>query len=83
MSYLLSYHNHYHMYHKLIGLLTLATKHEFAAYFAKLLRNKTDKQLLKGGNNSYSKNTSECGDVYKKYKCLVCIMKNHDGKENL
>ncbi len=68
------------------GLLVVASKKSFAAYFAKLLRTKTNGQLISGGvgRNSTaiiddidvtlaSQSTSSCG-VHKTYRCLVCIM---------
>lgn len=68
------------------GLLVVASKKSFAAYFAKLLRTKTSGQLISGGagRNSTtniedinltlaSKSKSPCG-VHKSYRCLVCIM---------
>jgi len=50
------------------GLLVVATKKSFAAYFAKLLRTKTTGQLHRGGLSR----SSSCG-VHKTYRCLVCI----------
>jgi hypothetical protein len=47
------------------GLFVVATQKSFAAYFANLLRRKTDRQL----SNS---NNSEA--IHKRYKCLVCLM---------
>lgn len=47
------------------GLIVVATQRSFAAYFANLLRRKTDRQL----SNS---NISEA--IHKRYKCLVCLM---------
>lgn len=52
------------------GLLVVGTKKTFAAYFAKLLRTKTNGQLKLGG--STTQYSSNCG-VHKTYKCLVCI----------
>ena len=52
------------------GLFVVATKKSFAAYFAKLLRNKTNKELNTETNQStMSKNKS----IQKKYRCLVCL----------
>jgi hypothetical protein len=47
------------------GLFVVATQKSFAAYFANLLRRKTERQL----SNS---NISEA--IHKRYKCLVCLM---------
>ena len=58
------------------GLLVVATKKSFAAYFAKLLRTKTSGQLQSGGASQ-----STCG-VHKSYRCLVCVTpKQHDNAE--
>eukprot|EP00571_Detonula_confervacea_P002182 CAMPEP_0172326848 /NCGR_PEP_ID=MMETSP1058-20130122/57755_1 /TAXON_ID=83371 /ORGANISM="Detonula confervacea, Strain CCMP 353" /LENGTH=829 /DNA_ID=CAMNT_0013043737 /DNA_START=140 /DNA_END=2629 /DNA_ORIENTATION=- len=51
------------------GLLVVASKKSFAAYFAKLLRTKTSGQLQRGG----SSRSSSCG-IHKTYTCVVCIM---------
>ena len=56
------------------GLFVLSTKKQFASYFAKLLRKKTDNQLS-------DDDRGECG-VHKTYKCLVCVSqgrKDSDG----
>eukprot|EP00562_Extubocellulus_spinifer_P011694 CAMPEP_0178542494 /NCGR_PEP_ID=MMETSP0697-20121206/2090_1 /TAXON_ID=265572 /ORGANISM="Extubocellulus spinifer, Strain CCMP396" /LENGTH=728 /DNA_ID=CAMNT_0020174901 /DNA_START=2280 /DNA_END=4466 /DNA_ORIENTATION=+ len=56
------------------GLFVISTKKQFASYFAKLLRKKTNNQLL-----DYDR--GECG-VHKTYKCLVCVSqgrKDSDG----
>lgn len=51
----------------------VATKKPFAAYFAKLLRDKTRVQLETGGLGSDpSSPTDSCG-IHKSYRCLVCI----------
>ncbi|KAL9183116.1 hypothetical protein ACHAXT_004903 [Thalassiosira profunda] len=50
------------------GLLVVATKKSFAAYFAKLLRTKTSGQLQQLSPSR----SSSCG-VHKAYRCLVCI----------
>ena len=47
------------------GLFVLSTKKEFASYFAKLLRKKTDVQL--------SDDTRTDCAVHKTYRCLVCV----------
>eukprot|EP00956_Cyclotella_meneghiniana_P008319 scaffold11112_cov69-Cyclotella_meneghiniana.AAC.3 len=54
------------------GLMAVATKKSFAAYFAKLLRTKTSGQLTNWRNGETTTH-SLCG-VHKTYKCLVCIM---------
>ena len=58
------------------GLFVVATTKTFAAYFAKLLRNKADKLL----NDQYattatteSKGVNISNRIQKKYRCLVCI----------
>lgn len=51
------------------GLFVAATTKSFAAYFAKLLRKKTDKFLKDQNANDTSLN----GYIQKKYRCLVCI----------
>jgi hypothetical protein len=58
------------------GLFVVGTKPEFAAYFSKLLRNKTDTHLGVDSNTKEQRN--RLGDhvldsVHKKYKCLVCL----------
>jgi 23S rRNA-/tRNA-specific pseudouridylate synthase len=53
------------------GLFVLATKKTFAAYFAKLLRKKTDKEL-----NTENYPSSSNNDIQKKYRCLVCVGSN-------
>ena len=50
------------------GLVAVATKKSFAAYFAELLRKKTSAQLSQGG---FSR--SEDCRVHKAYRCLVCL----------
>ena len=50
------------------GLVAVATKKCFAAYFAELLRKKTSAQLSQGGSSR-----SEDCRVHKAYRCLVCI----------
>lgn len=47
------------------GLFVLSTKKEFASYFAKLLRKKTDVQLA-------DDTRTDCA-VHKTYRCLVCV----------
>lgn len=47
------------------GLIAVATQKSFAAYFAKLLRHKTDQQLS---------DSSISHAIHKRYKCLVCLM---------
>jgi 23S rRNA-/tRNA-specific pseudouridylate synthase len=53
------------------GLLVLATTPEFAAYFSKLLRHKTNHRRKTGmpGNST----TKVEGTLEKGYKCLVCL----------
>lgn len=48
------------------GLLVVATKKVFAAYCAKLLRQKTGQQLSTSGNSRSA--------IHKQYKCLVCLV---------
>mmetsp|Transcript_9775 Transcript_9775/g.22874 ORF Transcript_9775/g.22874 Transcript_9775/m.22874 type:complete len:467 (+) Transcript_9775:49-1449(+) len=50
------------------GLVAVATKKCFAAYFAELLRKKTSAQLSQGG----SSRSDDC-KVHKAYRCLVCL----------
>ena len=50
------------------GLFVVATSKPFAAYFAKLLRRKTDQQL--------TSNSSISDAIHKRYKCLVCLINN-------
>lgn len=50
------------------GLFVAATKKSFAAYFAKLLRKKTDKELKNQDTKIPNSNK-----IQKKYRCLVCI----------
>lgn len=68
------------------GLLVVATKPEFAAYFAQLLRRKT-KHIKKQQSNSTSTSQKTTGkatrhsgkdttNIQKEYKCLVCIDQN-------
>ena len=59
--------------HDTAGLLAVSTKPEFAAYFAKLLRSKTDWHLsdAKGRLSNPSNTTRD--PIAKKYKCAVCI----------
>ncbi|KAL3794927.1 hypothetical protein HJC23_004304 [Cyclotella cryptica] len=62
------------------GLLVVATKKSFAAYFAKLLRMKTNDQLYNCRNEDKEdktafKSSTSCG-IHKKYRCLVCIMQS-------
>jgi hypothetical protein len=47
------------------GLIVVATQKSFAAYFANLLRRKTDRQL---SNSTISE------AIHKRYKCLVCLV---------
>jgi len=47
------------------GLFVLSTKKEFASYFAKLLRKKTDVELA-------DDTSTDCA-VHKTYRCLVCV----------
>lgn len=72
------------------GLFVVGTEKKFAAYFAKLLRDKTDAQLEGNvGSNHMSNNitndshvtTPERSKIYKKYRCLVCM--NTEGAEKL
>lgn len=59
------------------GLFVTATKKSFAAYFANLLRKKTDKEL-----NSETNIGTANGSIQKKYRCLICIItdsKSRDG----
>jgi 23S rRNA-/tRNA-specific pseudouridylate synthase len=58
------------------GLLVVATSKSFAAYFAKLLANKTSLQLQNNDdkiNVAMSDDRRILGGVHKIYKCLVCI----------
>lgn len=48
------------------GLMVVATTKSFAAYFAKLLRDRTDEQLERPDANDRT--------VQKKYRCLVCMI---------
>ena len=48
------------------GLFVVATKKSFAAYYAKLLRRKTDQQL--------SSNSTISDAIHKRYKCLLCLI---------
>lgn len=69
------------------GLFVVCTKPVFAAYFSKLLRNKTDTHLGVDSNTKEKKNY--LGDhvldsVRKKYKCLVCLFDhNIQGKSHI
>lgn len=66
--------------HNTSGLFVVATKKEFAAYFAKLLRVKTEAHLRTGASN---KTSSEIvGNVHKRYRCLVCIQHGSGKNEN-
>jgi hypothetical protein len=53
------------------GLLVIGTKKIFAAYFANLLRKKTDMQLKKGKEIGVSSTGSA---INKKYRCLACVI---------
>ena len=57
------------------GLLVVATKSQFAGYFAQLLRNKTDVKIArgteKGSQIEYTK--SHHNNIEKGYRCLVCL----------
>jgi 23S rRNA-/tRNA-specific pseudouridylate synthase len=54
------------------GLLVVATNKLFAAYFAQLLRRKTDLQLSSAyETDSDDEYSSEA--IHKKYRCLVCL----------
>jgi Pseudouridylate synthases, 23S RNA-specific len=74
--------------HNTSGLFVVATRKEFAAYFAKLLRVKTEAHLRSGvvsnSNNNTSFGQTVDGNVQKRYRCLVCIQpgnrKNENGK---
>ena len=57
--------------HDTAGLLAVATKPEFAAYFAKLLRSKTDWQV--SSSDQDRQNRLGRDPISKKYKCVVCI----------
>jgi 23S rRNA-/tRNA-specific pseudouridylate synthase len=59
------------------GLLVVATSKPFAAYFAKLLRSKTQQQLngtSSTTNTNLNKDDSGSPNIYKGYKCLVCLI---------
>ena len=60
--------------HDTAGLLVVATKKEFAAYFAKLLRRKTSDQLIRNVNSD--KSISPNDSISKLYKCAVCVISN-------
>ena len=64
------------------GLFVVSTKKSFASYFAKLLSQKTEIQLLqkKMSNENYKNNIANSG-VHKKYKCLVCILSEDEKGE--
>ncbi len=53
------------------GLFVVATSKPFAAYFAKLLRRKTEQQL--------ASNSSILDAIHKRYKCLVCLIDSGSG----
>lgn len=55
------------------GLLVVATKKIFAAYFAQLLRYKTA-ELLIHHDNATSTSSTNIGGINKLYRCLVCVM---------
>ena len=58
------------------GLLVVATKKLFSAYFAQLLRYKTAELLIHYDNeNSTSSVTGRIGGINKLYRCLVCILR--------
>jgi 23S rRNA-/tRNA-specific pseudouridylate synthase len=67
------------------GLLVVATSKPFAAYFATLLRSKTKQQLNEtttkttnntnnSNNNNNNKDDAVSSNIYKGYKCLVCLI---------
>ena len=56
------------------GLLVVATKKMFAAYFAQLLRYKTAELLIHHDNETTNSSTSNIGGINKLYRCLVCLM---------
>lgn len=70
--------------HNTSGLFVVATKKEFAAYFAKLLRVKTEAHLRTGVSNNNTLGETTVGNVQKRYRCLVCIQpadgKNKNGE---
>jgi hypothetical protein len=54
----------------------VSTKKTFAAYFAQLLRFKTDQQLIAGSaelQKGSETSETEGSAIHKAYKCLVCI----------
>jgi 23S rRNA-/tRNA-specific pseudouridylate synthase len=65
------------------GLLVLATTPEFAAYFSKLLRHKTNhrrKMMVPENSTTTSANSmfADEGTLKKGYKCLVCLAENEN-----
>ena len=54
------------------GLLVVATTKIFAAYYAKLLRLKTEQVLDK--DNEENKHSNYKGGIEKLYRCLVCLI---------
>ena len=65
------------------GLFVVATKKQFASYYAKLLRTKTDTIIKQGvadvdGSGRETKlsltNENKQGQIKKTYRCLVCII---------
>jgi len=60
------------------GLFVVCTKPEFAAYFSKLLRNKTDSHLGMNSNTKEKKNHLAgehiLDGIHKRYRCLVCLL---------
>lgn len=60
------------------GLLVVATKPEFAAYFADLLRNKTRTATSKSNTTDTQKVQPACSNIKKSYKCLVCLQQRED-----
>ena len=59
------------------GLLVVATSKPFAAYFATLLRSKTQQQLNETSTTNTNLNIKDDAaspNIYKGYKCLVCLI---------
>jgi 23S rRNA-/tRNA-specific pseudouridylate synthase len=54
------------------GLMVVATKPEFAAYFAQLLRRKT-KYIKKRPEDATDLSWTDATNIQKEYRCLVCI----------
>lgn len=69
------------------GLFVVATKKEFASYYAKLLRTKTDavmqQRVVCDGEETNSSLMSTQAQIKKKYRCLVCLISKHSNGEEI